>query len=101
MLLSKAAVNEFIAGLSAEELPISPVIGELAIGAAMTYGKAVGHPADLNFVDCFSYGCAKATGNSLFYNGNVFFSDPFGVEFSRIGRRLGDQLTDKSRPRLL
>lgn len=71
-VLAKAAVNEFIAALSAEELPISPEIGELAIGAAMTYGKAVGHPADLNFGDCFSYRCAKATGTRLIYKGNDF-----------------------------
>lgn len=70
--LAKAAVSEFIAALGAEELAISPAIGDLAIGSAMTYGKAVGHPADLNFGDCFAYGCAKATGTGLIYKGNDF-----------------------------
>lgn len=72
MMQAKAAVNELIAALGAEQLPISPEIGELALGAAMTYGKAVGHPADLNFGDCFAYGCAKATGARLIYKGNDF-----------------------------
>jgi uncharacterized protein with PIN domain len=36
-------------------MPISSQIGELAIDAAMTYGKVVGHAADLNFGDCFAH----------------------------------------------
>ncbi len=72
VVLAKAAVDEFIAALGAEEVPISPEIGEIAIAAALTYGKAVGHPADLNFGDCFAYGCAKATGTRLIYKGNDF-----------------------------
>lgn len=70
--LAKAAVAEFIAALGASEVPISPRIGELAIDAASTYGKAVGHAADLNFGDCFAYACAKAAGTGLLYKGNDF-----------------------------
>jgi hypothetical protein len=32
----------------------------LAQEAARTYGKTVGHPAQLNFGDCYAYACAKA-----------------------------------------
>ena len=60
------------AALGASEVPISPQIGELAIDAAMSYGKAVGHAADLNFGDCFAYACAKAVGTGLLYKGNDF-----------------------------
>lgn len=70
--LAKAAVAEFIDALGAKEMPISSQIGELAIDAAMTYGKAVGHPADLNSGDCFAYACAKAIGAGLLYKGNDF-----------------------------
>lgn len=70
--LAKAAVAEFIDALGAKEMPISSQIGELAIDASMTYGKTVGHAADLNFGDCFSYACAKAIGAGLLYQGNDF-----------------------------
>ena len=69
---AKAAIAEFVAALGASEVPISPQIGELAIDAAMSYGKAVGHAADLNFGDCFAYACAKAVGTGLLYKGNDF-----------------------------
>ncbi|MHB1110191.1 MAG: type II toxin-antitoxin system VapC family toxin [Devosia sp.] len=70
--LARAAVAEFIAALGAEEMPISSQVGELAIAAAMTYGKAAGHAADLNFGACFAHACAKAIGGGLLYQGNDF-----------------------------
>ncbi len=36
------------------------------------YGKIVGHPAALNFGDCFAYACAKALGVPLMYKGDDF-----------------------------
>ncbi|WP_426127423.1 hypothetical protein [Pararhizobium sp. PWRC1-1] len=51
---------------------MTPEIGSIAIETAMIYGKAVGHPADLNFGDCFSYACAKAMNIALEYNGDAF-----------------------------
>lgn len=72
MALARAAVAAFIDALGAKELPVSSQIGELAIDAVMTYGKAVGHAADLNVGACFSYACAKAIGAGLLYQGNDF-----------------------------
>jgi len=69
---ARAAVDEFISGIGAEEVEISAAIGALAIDAGMSYGKAVGHPAALNFGDCFSYACAKALGTGLAYKGGDF-----------------------------
>ena len=66
------AVDAFAGGLEAEEIGISPEIGRLAFEASLTYGKAVGHVADLNFGDCFAYACAKALGVPLLYKGNDF-----------------------------
>lgn len=40
--------------------------------ASGTYGKLIGHEADLNFGDCFAYACAKALGMPLLYKGNDF-----------------------------
>jgi ribonuclease VapC len=55
-----------------EEVTISPEVGRFALDASATYGKAVGHVADLNFGDCFAYACAKALKVSLLYKGNDF-----------------------------
>jgi ribonuclease VapC len=70
--IARAAIDEFCRSVHAEEISVSPEIRELALDASMTYGKAVGHPADLNFGDCFSYACAKVLGVPLIYKGADF-----------------------------
>jgi ribonuclease VapC len=69
---ARDAVDAFNAGLGVEEISISPEIGSMALQASMAYGKVVGHPADLNFGDCFAYACAKSLGTLLVYKGNDF-----------------------------
>ena len=73
-LISRArhAVEAFVEDLGAVEMEISPVTGKQALEACATYGKAVGHAADLNFGDCFAYACAKTLGVGLLYKGNDF-----------------------------
>lgn len=58
--------------LPVHSISITPEIGELAISAMARYGKGRGHPAQLNFGDCFSYACAKAAGVPLLYVGSDF-----------------------------
>ena len=65
-------LDAFIARLRIDEIPISAQIGSLAVAASKVYGKAVGHPANLNFGDCFAYACAKALGVPIAYKGNKF-----------------------------
>ncbi len=65
-------VEMFFQDLGIEEVSITPEIGRGAISAASVYGKAVGHPADLNFGDCFSYACAKSLALPLLYKGHDF-----------------------------
>jgi ribonuclease VapC len=65
-------VAEFLSEIGAKDIHISSSIGDGAIRAAAEYGKAVGHKADLNFGDCFSYACAKAFRLKLIYKGNDF-----------------------------
>lgn len=69
---AQAAVEAFFEAIDAEEISISQEIGRQALDASAAYGKAVGHVADLNFGDCFAYGCAKALDVSLLYKGNDF-----------------------------
>jgi ribonuclease VapC len=68
----KETVDLFIVELGAEEISISPEIGNGAIEAIILYGKSVGHPAGLNLGDCFAYACAKACQVGIFYKGNDF-----------------------------
>ena len=65
-------LDSFISRLQIEEIPVSAQIGALAVEASGRYGKNVGHPADLNFGDCFAYACARALGVPLMYKGNDF-----------------------------
>lgn len=69
---ARRAVEAFVEDIEAEEVTISPEIGAAAFEASATFGKAVGHAADLNFGDCFTYACAKTLGESLLYKGDDF-----------------------------
>ena len=61
--------------LRAAELAIEPVTEEqarIARAAYRDFGKGSGHPAQLNFGDCFAYALAKVTGEPLLFKGNDF-----------------------------
>jgi ribonuclease VapC len=54
---------------------IEPVTAEharIAREAYRDFGKGSGHPASLNFGDCFSYALAKQRNETLLYKGNDF-----------------------------
>ena len=72
LALTRDAIDYLIEDLQIREIPISSTIGVAALDAAMTYGKAVGHPADLNFGDCYASACAKTHRLPLLYKGNDF-----------------------------
>ncbi len=75
---SKDVVDRLIAVLGAEEIAITAEIGDSALEASIRYGKAVGHPAALNFGDCFAYACAKSLKVELLYKGNDFAATDVG-----------------------
>jgi ribonuclease VapC len=57
------------------DIAIEPVTEEQArLGreAYRDFGKGSGHPAQLNFGDCFAYALAKATGEPLLFKGDDF-----------------------------
>jgi ribonuclease VapC len=61
--------------VSDARLVIEPVTASQArIGrdAYRTYGIGSGHPARLNFGDCFAYALAKETGQPLLFKGDDF-----------------------------
>jgi ribonuclease VapC len=58
--------------VGARDLPLDAAIAAGALSAAQTYGKLVGHPAQLNMGDCFAHACAKSLGARLLYKGEDF-----------------------------
>lgn len=58
------------AGISIE--PITEDHARIARAAYRDFGKGSGHPAGLNFGDCFAYALAKATGEPLLFKGEDF-----------------------------
>ena len=69
---ASVSVDLFLEAIDAEEIAITADIGRLAVAASARFGKLVGHPADLNFGDCFVYACAKAREESLLFTGGDF-----------------------------
>lgn len=69
---ARGLVDGLFAALEADEMPITSEIGREAITALSVYGKVAGHPAQLNFGDALSYGCAKACDGPLLYKGHDF-----------------------------
>mgnify|MGYP000318400538 FL=1 len=65
-------VEDFFRSIKAHNITITATIGDKALEAAARFGKFVGHEADLNFGDCFSYACAHAYSSPLLYKGNDF-----------------------------
>jgi ribonuclease VapC len=56
-------------------ISISPVTADqarTARAAYAQYGKGSGHPAQLNFGDCFAYALAKDSGEALLFKGSDF-----------------------------
>lgn len=61
--------------LSDANVAIAPVTAEQALVARQAYrdfGKGSGHPAQLNFGDCFTYALAKLRDDELLYKGDDF-----------------------------
>jgi ribonuclease VapC len=57
------------------EIAVEPVTreqAEIARAAYRDFGKGSGHPAGLNFGDCFAYALAKSTREPLLFKGDDF-----------------------------
>ncbi|MFI5729116.1 type II toxin-antitoxin system VapC family toxin [Kribbella sp. NPDC051587] len=61
--------------VGAAEIQIEPVTeahARIAREAYRDFGKGSGHPAGLNFGDCFAYALAQDSGEPLLFKGNDF-----------------------------
>ncbi len=52
--------------------PVTPEQARIARQAYRYYGRGSGHPANLNFGDCFAYALARDKGEPLLYKGDDF-----------------------------
>jgi ribonuclease VapC len=52
--------------------PVNEAQVRIARDAYRDFGKGSGHPAHLNFGDCFAYALARATGEPLLFKGDDF-----------------------------
>jgi len=69
------AVRRFDELLQVAGLTVAPVTAEqarIARDAYRDFGKGSGHPARLNFGDCFAYALAKDHGEALLFKGDDF-----------------------------
>lgn len=70
------ALSRLVDGVIAEgDIAIEPVTARQAIiarSAYRDYGRGSGHPAQLNFGDCFSYALAVDTDEELLFKGTDF-----------------------------
>jgi ribonuclease VapC len=64
--------DEFLreSGMTIE--PVTEEHAKLARSAYRDFGRGSGHPAKLNFGDCFAYALAKASGEPLLFKGDDF-----------------------------
>ena len=65
-------VDESIARFEIVVESVTPAQVEIARAAWNRFGKGTGHPASLNFGDCFAYALASERGEPLLFVGNDF-----------------------------
>ncbi|WP_067534995.1 type II toxin-antitoxin system VapC family toxin [Nocardia crassostreae] len=64
--------DELVRKLEISLQPVSVEQAAVARAAYRDFGKGSGHPAQLNFADCFAYALATLTDQPLLYQGNDF-----------------------------
>ena len=67
------ALDAFLLKSGMTVVEVSPQIADLAFDAYRRFGKGTGHPAVLNYGDCFSYALAKFLAAPLLFKGGDFF----------------------------
>ncbi|MEZ4500712.1 MAG: type II toxin-antitoxin system VapC family toxin [Thermomicrobiales bacterium] len=65
-------VDEILLRLGVDVAPVTAGQAKIARSAWHRFGKGSGHPAHLNFGDCFAYALASDFGESLLYVGDDF-----------------------------
>jgi ribonuclease VapC len=64
--------DEILRDAAVELIPVDALQARIARDAYRDFGRGSGHPARLNFGDCFAYALAKAADEPLLYKGDDF-----------------------------
>ncbi|GGP14854.1 type II toxin-antitoxin system VapC family toxin [Nonomuraea glycinis] len=64
--------DELISTAEIAVVPVTEVQARMARAAYRDFGKGSGHPAGLNFGDCFAYALAQESQESLLFKGKDF-----------------------------
>ena len=64
--------DEFFKAAEISIEPVSEIQARIAREAYRDFGKGSGHPAQLNFGDCFAYSLAKTAREPLLFKGDDF-----------------------------
>jgi len=64
--------DEFVREAALRVEPVTAAQARIARDAYRDFGKGSGHPARLNFGDCFAYALATETGEALLFKGDDF-----------------------------
>ena len=67
-----AHLDSLLTKFSIDIAPVTATQAKLARQAYRDFGKGSGHPAKLNFGDCFAYALAMERGEELLYKGDDF-----------------------------
>jgi len=65
-------LDQLLEALGVAIEPVTVEQARLARDAGRAYGRGSGHPARLNFGDCFTYALARSTGEPLLFKGEDF-----------------------------
>lgn len=64
--------ERLLPGLRIDVVPVTSAQADIARRGYREYGRGTGHPAKLNFGDCFSYALAREAGEPLLFKGDDF-----------------------------
>ena len=64
--------DDFVKEANISIEPVTEIQARISRGAYRDFGKGSGHPAKLNFGDCFAYALAKESGEPLLFKGRDF-----------------------------
>lgn len=68
----RQALEQLVTDYAIQIDPVTEHQARIALDAYDRFGKGSGHPAGLNYGDCFSYALASDTGEPLLFKGDDF-----------------------------
>ncbi len=75
-VVGRRRLDDFVVEARILVEPVTEEHARIGREAYRDFGKGSGHPAQLNFGDCFAYALAKQSGEALLFKGSDFgFTD--------------------------